>query len=286
MRLRHQAVGDTTGVFWRGLLTSAAVILVALGGLLGLVWLLQRRLLYVPAGEPPPVARVLPGAREVQLRTADDLDLTAWFLPSADPALDVTVLVANGNAGNRADRAELARRLAAAGMAVLLFDYRGFGGNPGRPSQRGLALDVRAARAFLVDDLGVPPTRLLYLGESLGTAVVTELATEYPPGGLVLRSPFLSLTAVARRHHPGLPVRALLRDRYPLLDHLPRVPTPVAVVYGTADEIVPAEQSRAVAAATLRLIGEHEILGAHHNDAQLAHGPVLVRTVAELARRL
>lgn len=272
-------------MLWSGLLTAAAVVLAALGGLLSLVWLLHRRLLYFPAGAPPPVARVLPGAREVQLRTADGLDLAAWFLAAEEPALDVTVLVANGNAGNRADRAELARRLAAAGMAVLLFDYRGYGGNPGRPSERGLALDVRAARAFLVDDLGILSTRLIYLGESLGTAVVTELATEYPAGGLVLRSPFVSLTALARRHYPVLPVRALLRDRYPLLDHLSRVHTPVAVVYGTADEIVPAEQSRAVAAAGHEVIGVHEVARAHHNHASLVHGAVLVEIAAELARR-
>lgn len=273
-------------MLWRGVLTSAAAVLAALGGMLGLLWLLQRRLLYFPGGPPPPVARVLPGAREVQLRTADGLDLAAWFLPAGGPTLDVTVLVANGNAGNRADRAELARRLAAAGLAVLLFDYRGYGGNAGRPTERGLALDVRAARACLVEDLGVPAGRLLYLGESLGTAVVMELASEYPPAGLVLRSPFVSLTAVARRHYPVLPVRTLLRDRYPLLDHVSRVHTPVAVVYGTADEIVPAEQSRAVAAAAPAPAGAQEVPGAHHNDPDLVHGPVLVRTVVDMACRL
>src|SRR3712207_9148720 len=87
-----------------------------------------------------------------------------------------SVLVAAGNGGNREHRALLARALAAEGLAVLLFDYRGYGGNPGSPSEDGLALDVRAAREWLVGEGGVPQERLVYLGESLGCAVVTELA--------------------------------------------------------------------------------------------------------------
>ncbi|MGH2202153.1 hypothetical protein ACQ1ZM_15430, partial [Enterococcus faecalis] len=85
-----------------------------------------------------------------------------------------------------------------------------------RPSEEGLARDVRAARDFLLGDAGVPECRLLYLGESLGAAVVTELAAEHPPAGLVLRSPFVDLPSVAAVHYPFLPVRALLRDRFPV----------------------------------------------------------------------
>ena len=100
---------------------------------------------------------------------------------------------------------------------MLLFDYRGYGGNPGSPSERGLARDVRAAHRFLVCDAGqYRATRLLYYGESLGAAVVVELATEHPPAGLVLRWPFVDLAAAGHVHYPFLPVRTLLRDRFPL----------------------------------------------------------------------
>jgi fermentation-respiration switch protein FrsA (DUF1100 family) len=100
-----------------------------------------------------------------------------------------------------------ARALASAGLAVLLFDYRGYGGNPGRPSDEGLAHDVRAAHRFLIGEVEVALARLPYYGESLGSAVVTELATERPPAGLVLRSPFVDLASVGRVHYPFLPVR-------------------------------------------------------------------------------
>jgi len=107
---------------------------------------LQRRLIYFPfPAQVPRAAAVVAGAREVTLRTVDGLALGAWLVEPGAPDRGVAVLVANGNAGNRSLRAPLARALASAGLAVLLFDYRGYGGNPGRPSEQGLARDVRAA---------------------------------------------------------------------------------------------------------------------------------------------
>ncbi len=151
-------------------------------------------------------------------------------------------------------RAPLARALAGHGLAVLLFDYRGYGGNPGRPSEAGLARDVRAADDFLRRrGAAAAPDRILFYGESLGAAVATALATEHPPAGLVLRSPFVDLASVGRVHYPFLPVGTLLRDRYPLAEHLAEVDAPVAVVYGSGDSVVPPDQSRAVAEAAPRL---------------------------------
>ena len=141
---------------------------------------------------------------------------------------------------------------------------------------------MRAAHRYLTQDRQVPQGRLLYVGESLGAAVVTELATEHPPAGLLLRSPFVDLAAAGRAHYPSyLPVGALLRDRYPVAEQLARI----AVVYGTEDGIVPPEQSRAVA----RAVGGPSLLvavrGADHNDRALLDGTVLVRAVTELADR-
>src|SRR5690606_5677574 len=127
---------------------------------------------------------------EVSLHTEDGLTLGGWLIAPTGPDRGVHVLVAAGNAGHREYRAPLARRLAAEGFTVLLFDYRGFGGNPGRPTEQGLAADARAARAFLLDQAGARPDRLIYFGESLGSGVVTGLAVTHPPAGLLLRSPF------------------------------------------------------------------------------------------------
>ena len=258
-------------------------VVAVLAVLVGLIWAFQRRLVYLPDSGPlPAAADVLPGGQDVELTTADGLALGAWFVPAAAPGAPA-VLVAAGNGGSRVLRAPLARALSAAGLAVLLFDYRGYGGNPGSPSEDGLALDVRAARDWLLR-AGVPERRLLYYGESLGCAVVTELATEHPPAGLVLRSPFVDLAAVGSEHFPFLPVRLLLRDRYPVAEQLAGVRVPVTVVLGDADTVVPPAQSRAVAAAAPDLHRLVEVPGVDHNDAALLDGDQLVDAVVELAR--
>jgi uncharacterized protein len=247
------------------------------------LWAFQRQLVYLPDRHPvPPAGEVLPGAVDVVLETEDGLELGAWYLPAS--TVDApTVLVANGNGGSRELRAPLARALGQHDLSVLLFDYRGYGGNPGSPSETGLALDVRAARRFLLDVAGVPTDRLLYFGESLGAAVVTELALEHPPAGLVLRSPFEDLASVGSVHYPLLPLRALLKDRYPVAEQIAEVRTPTTVIYGTADSIVPPEQSRRVAAAAAELHRLVPIRGADHNDVVLVAGDDVALAVVELA---
>jgi uncharacterized protein len=268
-------------------LPVAAVALLGALLLLALLWTFQRRLIYFPG--PAPTVRsadLLPGSREVTLKTDDGLELGGWFLPA--PAGDGTaVLVANGNAGDRSLRAPLAAALRRRGLSVLLFDYRGFAGNPGSPSEEGLLRDARAARRFLVEEAGVRPDRLLYYGESLGAAVVTRLAVEQPPAGLVLRSPFVDLAAVGRVHYPFLPVHPLLlRDRYPVAGLLARVRAPTVVVFGTADTVVPPEQSRTVAAAAAGPTRLVAVTGADHNDRALLDGRGLIDAVVELAGRV
>jgi pimeloyl-ACP methyl ester carboxylesterase len=218
----------------------------------------------------------------VTLRTEDGLDLTAWHAPATGPGTGVTVLVLPGNAGSRELRVPLARALTAAGFDVLLLEYRGYGGNPGSPTEEGLAADARAAHRHLVAARGVDPARVLLFGESLGAAVATRLARERPVAGLVLRSPFTSLADVGVEHYPFLPVRALLRDRFPVRDTIGSLTVPITVVAGEADEIVPPAQSRAVAAAAGA--GYLEVPGARHNDPELSHGPRVVDAVLRTGR--
>jgi fermentation-respiration switch protein FrsA (DUF1100 family) len=268
------------------MLGAVVVVLATLAMLLALLWAFQRRLIYLPfPADVPPVATVLAAAREVTLRTDDGLELGGWFVPAGEPDRAIAVLVAAGNAGNRSLRAPLAAALAREGLAVLLFDYRGYGGNRGHPTQAGLARDIRAALRFLTDEVGLPRDRLVYYGESLGAAVITELATEEEPAGLVLRSPFVDLAAVGRVHYPFLPVRSLLRDRYPLAEQLAGVRIATTVVYGSDDTIVPPKQSRAVAAAAGGPTRVIEIEGADHNDRALLDGAQLIEAVVELADR-
>jgi len=259
------------------MVATIARILLAVGGawlaLVLLAAVFQRQLIYLPDTTDP---RAPSDVEVVALTTEDGRELDAWYLaPDIEPV--TTVLLAPGNAGNRADRLPMARALNERGHAVLLLDYRGYGGNPGRPSEEGLVADARAARDHLAARPDVEVARIAYLGESIGSAVVAALAAERPPAALVLRSPFPQLADVGRAAYPFLPVRTLLRDRYPTSEYLEAYDGPVLVVAGAADRIVPTELSVEVARradATL-----HELPGVGHNDAAMFVGDRLLTAV-------
>jgi len=256
-------------------LVATAVILVVVG----LIWLTQRRLIYFPTQAVPDAHAVLPGVEEVRYRTEDGLTLDAWWVPATGTVDAGTIVVFNGNAGNRAHRAPLAEALAGRGYGVLLVDYRGYGGNPGSPSETGLSADARAAVAYL-RDRDIAANRLVYFGESLGAAVAIGLAATDPPAALVLRSPFTSLADIGSTHYPFLPTSLLLRDRYPNLERIAELEVPVMVIAGTADRIVPIDQSREVFDAGP---GPKRLLvldGASHNDAELIAGGRMIDEIA------
>src|SRR5258708_9506861 len=124
--------------------------------LLTLLWAGQLRLIYFPLpDELAPAATALPGAEEVFFRTEDGLRLGGWFSPAAGAESGATILVFNGNAGDRSFRAPLVADLSQAELSVLLFDYRGYGRNPGTLSEAGLVMDARAARVYLTRRLEV-----------------------------------------------------------------------------------------------------------------------------------
>jgi uncharacterized protein len=262
-------------------LTVAVVLLAALA----LLWSQQRRLIYLPAPRAvPAAAALLPGAEEVSFPTEDGLRLDGWFLPAAAAGRGPAVLVCNGNAGNRSLRAPLAAALARRGLAVLLFDYRGYAANPGRPTEPGLAADARAAAAYLAGRPEVDPARLVYFGESLGAAVALRLASERPPAALVLRSPFWSLAEVGRLHYPWLPVSLLLADRYDAAGRVGRLAAPLLVVAGERDRIVPAAHSRRLFDAAPQPKRFVLLPGADHNDLDLLAGPRLLDEVTAFLR--
>ena len=259
--------------------TLGLFVLVAIVGL-ALLWAFQRHLLYIPFGHVPSPATVgLPQAEEVTFRTEDGLTLTGWFVPGETRPAPFTILVFNGNAGNRSFRAQLALALAKAGLSVFLFDYRGYGGNGGRPSEAGLAADARGARAYLEQRGDVDARSIVYFGESLGSGVAIALALERAPAALILRSPYTSMTDLGQYHYPFLPVRLLLSDRYPSIERIGQIRCPLLVIAGDRDSIVPPKQSLRLfdtAQEPKRLV---MVPGADHNDYALLAGDLLVEEV-------
>ena len=254
---------------------------------LALMWFAQRTLIYFPDPYVREATSVgLSDVEQVEFEAEDGVRLRGWFVAARRSSAPATVIVFNGNAGNRSYRAELAKALRDRGYSTLLFDYRGYGGSAGTPTERGLEADARAARAYLLRRPEVGSSRLVYFGESLGAAVAVGLAAEHPPAALVLRSPFTSMADVGAVHYPILPVRLLLRDRYDSIGRIRRITAPLLVIAGSRDSIVPLDQSRRLYDAAAEPKTLVVIDGADHNDAALLIGSPMMESIATFLDRV
>jgi hypothetical protein len=225
-----------------GLLGTAVVLYLTLAGLL---FVKQRSMLY-PGAHRVADHHAFQGFDEATLRTDDGLDLRAIHAPARDGK--PTLVFFHGN-GDSLDGAVAATgRLSEAGYGLLLPEYRGYGGNPGSPTEAGLYADGEAALQWLRDQ-GVPTDRTMLVGNSLGSGVATELATRHRVAGLVLISAFTTMADVASAHVRFVPVRLLLRDRYENAAKMPELRTRVLVLHGATDRLVPVSHGAELAQA-------------------------------------
>ena len=263
-----------------------ATIAVAYVLLVAAVYAFQRNLLYLPdRGVPDLREGGVPDMRAVSLSTNDGLTLLAWYKEAAPG--QPTLVYFCGNAGHIGHRGSKARHYLDAGMGVLLVGYRGYGSNPGSPSEDGLYADGRAALDFLAAT-GVAPAQTVLYGESIGTGVAVHLAAERaavaPFGAVVLEAPYASMVAVAAKHYPFLPARWLVKDRFESVSKIARVRAPVFVFHGEKDNTIPIRTGRDLFAAAVEPKESLWIAGARHNDLYDFDAPAAV--IAFLRRRL
>lgn len=247
-------------------------VLIGVAGLylaaLVLLYIFQSRFIYPAPQEVHPPA---PGFEAESLQTSDGLTLNAhWQPPEANQP---SVVFFHGNGGSLAGSTEETRLLAVQGYGVLLVNYRGYGGNPGEPSEDGFYADGRAAMTFLTEQ-GVAPDRTIVVGNSIGSGTATQMAAEFDPAALILVSPFDSLVAVAQDAMPIAPVGLLLRDRFDNLAKIGGLDMPVLIQHGTADRVVPFSHGKRLADAG-RAVTFQPFEGAGHDlsfreDAQIA----------------
>jgi len=188
-----------------------------------------------PAGDWNP-----PGLEfeDVSFSAADGTALSGWYFEH--PAPRAHVLFCHGNAGNITDRAERVRYLRNQfRVCVFLFDYRGYGKSQGRPNEKGVLADARAARAWLAERAGIDPSVIVLMGRSLGGAVAVDLAAELRPRGLILESTFSSMTDVGAAHFPLLPVRLLMRNRFESAEKIAHYDGPLLQSHSRTDEVIP-----------------------------------------------
>jgi uncharacterized protein len=235
--------------------------------LVGLLFVMQRKLQYVPDPRlTEPAEAGLDGFDSLRLETPDGERLVAWHAPPNGE--HPTIVYFQGNGLGLAARSERFRLFHRAGYGVLALGYRGYSGSSGTPSETGLITDAATAVAFLRTN-GVPPERLVYYGESLGTGVAVPLASreETRPAAIILEAPFTSAIDVARLHYWYVPLSLLMRDQFRSINHVAAVRAPLFVLHGEADGIVPVAHGRRVFENAAEPKEMMEIAGGRHGMA-------------------
>lgn len=225
----------------------------------------QRSLLYFPGSSlPSPAEAGAPDMHPVTLRTADGLDLVAWYAKARDGK--PTIAYFHGNAGTIAYRTGRTQALREAGYGLLLVEYRGYGGNPGSPSEEGLYADADAAYAFLTEGEGIDPGQIVLKGESLGSGPAVWLARKTKVAAVMLEAPFTSVTDVGQRAYFFLPVRLLATDRFESVERIADIEAPLLIVHGAEDNVVSVDFGQALFRAAVEPKTLHVIDGAGHNN--------------------
>ncbi len=209
----------------------------------GALFFFQRSLLYLPdRTRPDPAVVGLANTEVVTLDSKDGLRLSHWYHPPADDERPV-VVVFHGNAGHIGHRVPRYAYLVSAGIGVFLMEYRGYGGNPGKPTQDTITADARSVLDYL-DTRGVSAERIVLYGESLGCGVVVKMAGERAVAGVILESPYTSIAEVAQSHYWYLPAKWLVLDTWDAAAWIGQMSAPLLAIHGERDKIIPFRYGR------------------------------------------
>lgn len=226
-----------------------AVALLLYLGVLVLLRVFESRLIYFPGNQrillSPAAALDLPVER-VEIQTTDSVTLVGWVIPGPIDSAGLWLLVFNGNAGNLSESGRPIhyaglRRL---GLNLLAFDYRGYGESGGVPTEQGLYRDADAAYRYLRETRGVPASRILVFGHSLGSAVAVDLASRVPSAGLILEGALTSVVDRGQELYPYIPVRWLAASRFGSLEKMAAVRVPKLFLHASADDVIPLAHGR------------------------------------------
>lgn len=252
---------------------NAAAVAVGLYALFALAGCMAYRMVLFPAPHGPAPAAP-PGATLRDLRADDGVPVIAIHFPAPTGAR--TIVHFHGNGETVRNVFPFGRSLAARGLGVLLVEYRGYGPSTESPTEQGLYLDAKAALDSLAKD-GILADQIVLSGTSLGTGVAAEMAAQGRGAALVLIAPYTSIPRVADRFLPFLPTNSIIADHFDTLEKAPRIHVPVLILHGDADEVIPYEMGKELAAR----LDAHLVTvpGGHHNDLFALRGDELLDAI-------
>lgn len=233
--------------------------ILAVGGivsisLLALFYKIQRKLIYHPYPFYSDLEQyVLMGyfesgyLEEIQVKTEDSLTLTGWYR-RAKPSFP-TIVFFHGNASYIGQSYQKLRRFMDLGYGALLCEYRGYCDNPGSPTEQGLYKDATAYLKWLIVTQKIQGKDTILYGQSLGTGVAVQMATEFfGIRKVILESPYTSFVDLAKRHYPFIPfAKSLILDHYANIDKIGKINCPILILHGKYDTVVPYECAQKLA---------------------------------------
>jgi pimeloyl-ACP methyl ester carboxylesterase len=207
------------------------------------IFTFQRSLLYFPSHASTSLseAHAHPSFQEISVRTADGLDLKAWYAPATSKPF--TIVFFHGNGDSLLGSSLVARPYIDSGYGFLAVEFRGYSGLPGTPTEAGLYADGRACLYELMRR-GVKSDRIILFGHSLGTGVATQMAEEFPVGGIMLLAPYLSIPKIAQIDFPFIPAEILVLDRFENYRKMKNIHVPLLIANGDRDEVIPPSQGK------------------------------------------
>lgn len=254
-------------------------IVVTYVSLMALMYGFQRKLMYLPdTNIASPEQYGLKGFSEHMIASADGTQIQIWFR-KAEPTFP-TILYFHGNASHLGDRAGIFSALASKGFGIVALSYRGYGKSAGSPSEEGLYEDARAAIEFLKTHASLG--QIMLYGESLGTGIAVQMATEYDVAALALQAPYTSVAGRAAEMYFFLPVHLLIKDRFDSIHKIGKVKAPVLIFHGQNDAVIPVSHGKTLLEAANSPKQAFFMPGVEHNNFD---SQIISEHVVDFAKR-
>ncbi len=201
------------------------------------LYFFQRNLLYYPSVDNYSGEKLNVSVEKVKIKTEDDIELLSWY-HTKDSKNYKTILFLHGNAGTLENRIYKINHLKNMNVNFLIIAWRGFSGNKGKPTEKGLYEDAKSAIKWLKNK-GIKEENIIIHGESLGTGVAVEIAQNKNFAGVILEAPFTSMVSVGKSMYPFFPVSILLKDKYESDKKIKNIKSPILIMHGEVDKLVP-----------------------------------------------
>ncbi len=227
---------------------------------------------------PPQPASYSDTDEILKITTADGVEISALYL--SEPEATHTLLYSHGNAEDLGFIRVVLDHLNALGFAVMAYDYRGYGTSQGQPSEQGTYRDIEAVYQYLITDLEIPPQQIIVYGRSVGSGPAVHLAINQPVGGVVLESAFVAAYRVITQ------IQILPFDKYNNLQKITQVTSPVLVIHGTHDTLIPLWHGQTLYQQIQSPKSKVWVEGAGHNDLLWVGGKVYDQALLQFAEKL